>query len=124
MLQMPATLQITGLLIVAFGFAGISPAGAEDSLQGEIGAAEAKGTVAVSAGAYQEAVKIDKALTLKGENPETCVFEVTDDSPAISVATKEPVTIEGLTIRWQLATSDGKQGPACAILAKDAQVTL
>jgi nitrous oxidase accessory protein NosD len=124
MLQMPATLQITGLLIVAFGFAGISPAGAEDSLQGKIGAAEAKGTVAVSAGTYQEAVTIDKALTLKGENAETCVLEVTDDAPAIAIATKEPVTIEGLTIRWQLATSDGKQGPACAILAKDAQVTL
>jgi nitrous oxidase accessory protein NosD len=124
MLQMPATLRITGPLIVALGFAGYSPAGADDSLQGKIGAAEAKGTVAVSAGTYQETVKIDTALTLKGENPETCVLEVTDDSPAISIATKDPVTIEGLTIRWQLATSDGKQGPACAILAKDARVTL
>jgi nitrous oxidase accessory protein NosD len=125
MLQMPATFRITGLLIVAFGFAGYSQAGAaEDSLQGRIGAAEAKGTVAVSAGTLKESVKIDKALTLKGENPETCVLDVTDDTPAIAIATKEPVTIEGLTIRWQLATSDGKQGPACAILAKDAQVTL
>ncbi len=121
---MPVTHRITGLLIVAFGFAGYSPAGAEDSLRGRIGAAEAKGTVAVGAGTYQESLQIDKALTLKGDDREACVLEVADDAPAIAIATKEPVTIEGLTIRWQLATSDGKQGPACAILAKDAQVTL
>ena len=122
---MPATFRITGLFVVALGLNELSTAGAaEDALQGRIGAAEAKGTVRVSAGTYRESVRIDKSLTLKGENAESCVLDVTNDSPAISVATKEPVTIEGLTIRWQLATSEGKQGPACAILAKDTQVTL
>ena len=122
---MSATLRITGLLLVALGLGADSNASlAEDSLQARISAAEAKGTVTVSAGTYQDSVKIDKTLTLKGENPETCLFDLTADAPAITITTKEPVTIEGLTIRWQLATSEGKRGPACAILAKDSQVTL
>ena len=103
----------------------ITPNGkTEDTLPARVNAAKAGETIEIAAGTYQEALAIDKALTLRSEKPDTCVLDVTEDAPAISVSAKEPVTIEGLTIRWQLATSDGKAGPGCAVLAKDARVTL
>lgn len=121
---MSTSLQVKAL-VVAIGLNGFSTiAVAEDTLRARINAAKTKETISVAAGTYKDTLAIDKALTLRGEDPKTCVLEVTDDAPAISVSAKEPVTIEGLTIRWQLATSDGRQGPACAVLAKDAQVTL
>jgi nitrous oxidase accessory protein NosD len=123
--QMSATYWFRGLIVFAFGLNGYVTAGAAaDTLQARVHGAKARETIPLAAGTYKETLTIAKSLTLRGEDPETCVLEVTEDAPAISVSAKEPVTIEGLTIRWQLATSDGRQGTACAILAKDARVTL
>jgi nitrous oxidase accessory protein NosD len=104
----------------------LGPAGVrgEDDLQALMARAAAGGTVTVPAGTYKAPVTIDRALTLRGEGNGKCVLEVTADQPAITVATTKPVAIEGLTIRWQLATSEGRGGPACAVFVKDGSATV
>jgi prepilin-type processing-associated H-X9-DG protein len=86
-----------------------NPAG----LQQLIDFARRGSTVIVPRGVYTKPIEINKSLTLKGESRADCVFEVTDDKPAIFVDTKGKgkVTIEGITIKWQLATSDNMRTP-------------
>jgi nitrous oxidase accessory protein NosD len=78
------------------------------ALQSLIDSARAGDTVIVPEGVYTEPIEITKSLTLKGQSRAACVFEVTADKPAIFIDTKGKgkVTIEAVTIKWQLATSD------------------
>ncbi|MCP4261778.1 MAG: hypothetical protein GY774_30400, partial [Planctomycetes bacterium] len=63
-------------------------------------------TVIVPKGLYTNPVRISKSVTLKGKSRIDCIFEVTANEPAISIDTKGKglVTLEDLTIKWQLAT--------------------
>lgn len=80
-------------------------------------------TVALGAGRSDEPLVIDRSLTLTGATPDESFLEVTADVPALVVTDRAKVTIEGMTIRWQLATSEPEPGPATAILVKDAELT-
>jgi hypothetical protein len=62
-------------------------------------------------------------LILKGESPADCIFEVTANEPAIFVDTKGKgrVTIEGITVKWQLATSDKNIEYQYAVAVKDSK---
>jgi hypothetical protein len=112
------------VLFVALWAMAPAVAVAEDDIQSQINRAEENGEVSIGNGTYKSPITIDRPLVLKGENREKCVLVVTADQPGITVATTEPVTIESLTIKWQLATSAGSQGPASAVFVKDARVTL
>jgi len=72
------------------------------------------GVVTVPKGRYTTPVEITKAVTLRGESVEGCVIEVTADQPALLVNTQGQgqVTIENLTIRWQLAGNEKAELPA------------
>ena len=96
----------------------VGPAG----LQQLIDSARRGSTVIVPRGVYTKPIEINKSLTLKGESRADCVFEVTDDKPAIFVGTrgKGKVTIEEITIKWQLATSDNIRTPF-ALYVKDSK---
>ena len=89
-------------------------------LQQLIDAAEDGETVIVPRGVHTEPVHISKSLTLRGESRTESVFEVTADRPAIFVDSKGKgkVTLEDVTIRWQLATSDRCEYPT-AVAVKD-----
>ena len=102
---------------------GVQSAAVDNPLQALIDAAEPNSVVNVSKGKYTKPVVIDKALTLKGVSRDECVIEVTDNYPAILVdaSAETQVRIEGLTVKWQLATSDPVDFPH-AIVAKDAAV--
>ena len=102
---------------------GVQSAAVDNPLQALIDAAEPNSVVNVSKGKYTKPVVIDKALTLKGVSRDECVIEVTDNYPAILVdaSAETQVRIEGLTVKWQLATSDPVDFPH-AIGAKDAAV--
>ena len=90
-------------------------------LQSLIDSARRGGTVIVPRGVYTEPIEINKSLTLKGQSRADCIFEVTADRPAIFVDTKGKgrVTIEGLTIKWRLATSNKNIEHPFAVAVKD-----
>ena len=102
------------------------PVSAEKSLQELIDAAGAGETVIVPEGVYTEPVRINKSLKLKGQSLRGSVFEVTANEPAIFVDAKgkDEVTIEGLTIKWQLATSDKNIEHPFAVAVKDTKAEI
>ncbi|MHC4467567.1 MAG: right-handed parallel beta-helix repeat-containing protein, partial [Planctomycetota bacterium] len=87
---------------------GIIKATEDLNLQELINSARAGDTVNVPEGTYTKPIIINKSLTLKGQPQSASILQVTADMPAIMVDTKGKgnVTIEGITIKWQLATSD------------------
>jgi len=95
----------------------------DNVLQKLIDVAKPNSVVTVPKGIYTEPIVIEKPLTLKGVSRDECIIEVTDNYPAILVdaAAETQVHIEGLTVKWQLATSDSVDFPH-AIAAKDATV--
>ena len=95
-------------------------------LRSLIDSAKPNGTVIIPDGLYTEPIEITKPLTLKGQSRVNCIFEVTANKPAIFVDTagKGKVTIEGLTIKWQLATSDKNIEYPFALGVKDSKVEI
>ncbi len=92
----------------------------DDTLKRLIDEAQPGGIVTIPKGRYTTSVEITKAVVLRGESQEGCVIEVTADQPAVLVknVAKGNVTIENLTIRWQLATDARIERPV-ALLVKD-----
>ena len=92
----------------------------KSELQRMIDSVPAGQTVTIPKGVYTEPVTITKPLILKGESGNECIFEVTSNQPAISVDSKGKgkVLIEGVTIKWQLATSVRTEYPF-AVAVKD-----
>ena len=93
-------------------------------LQGLIDAAKPQSVVVVLAGVYDEPIVIRKALPLRGQDRAKCRIEVTADESAIFIQSKQRVTIDSLTIRWQLATSGPKKRVVAALVARDTPLTL
>ena len=94
-------------------------------LQNMINSAQPGDTVTVPNGVYTFSMGITKSLTLKGQSQADCIFEVTANNPAILIDTrgKGKVTLENLTIKWQLATSD-KTEEAYAVGVKDSKTEI
>jgi len=105
---------------------GAGAVSAEKGLQELIDAAKRGGTVIVPDGVYTEPVRISKSLKLKGQSLRGSVFEVTANEPAIFVDAKGKgrVSIEGLTIKWQLATSDKGIEHPFAVAVKDTKAEI
>ena len=80
------------------------------SLQQAIDDAEAGSTLDIPDGTYTDPIRITKSLILKGGK---CIFNVTANQPAIFIDTqgKGSVLLEGVTIKWQLASSDQCEYP-------------
>jgi hypothetical protein len=87
------------------------------SLQQAIDDAEAGSTLDIPDGTYTDPIRITKSLILKGGK---CIFNVTANQPAIFIDTqgKGSVLLEGVTIKWQLASSDQCEYPF-AVAVKD-----
>jgi parallel beta-helix repeat protein len=102
-----------------------SVSGAKDRLQRIVDSTQPGGKVIIPNGVYTEPVTITKPLTLKGESRNDCIFEVTANEPAILVDTKGKgkVTIDAVTVKWQLATSDRCEYPF-AVAVKDSSVEI
>ena len=94
-------------------------------LQRLIDSAQPGGTVAIPKGVHTEPIVITKPLMLIGESRKDCVLEVTANRPAIFVDTKGKgqVTIEAVTIKWQMATSDRTEYPF-AVAVKDSKAEI
>jgi beta-lactamase regulating signal transducer with metallopeptidase domain/nitrous oxidase accessory protein NosD len=110
----------------AQGLAAAESAGrATDVLKRRMDEALPGATVIVPKGTYTTPVEITKAVVLRGESQEGSVIEVTADQPAILVKNvgKGNVTIENLTIRWQLATDKKVELPA-AVLVRDEEALI
>ncbi len=115
----------TAVLATAAIFNLFSATGAEaTSLQTLIEAAPAGGTVAVPAGTWDKPVTIARPITLRADPAAGVVISVRADQPAIRVTSREPVVIEGLTIRWERATSERSTEPLAAVVLRDATATL
>jgi len=98
----------------------------QGDLQARIDAARAGDTVIVPKGKYTEPVVISKSLTLKGESREDCIFELTSNKPGISLGTRGRgnVTLTGVTVKWQLATSERQDTAPCAVHVKDSKALI
>lgn len=112
-------------IIVLIALLGLSCEQAVQSeLQSSIKGAKSGAVVTLPPGTHEGPVKFDRPLTLKGEDPETCIIELTADVPAVSITSKGPVTIDSVTIKWQLATSERRKGPGGALAIKDTTATI
>ena len=100
-----------------------SVSGAKNRLQLIVDSTQPGGKVIIPNGVYTGPITITKPLTLEGESRNDCIFEVTANEPAILVDTKGKgkVTIDAVTIKWQLATSDKCEYPF-AVAVKDSSV--
>ncbi len=94
-------------------------------VQNLINSARPGSTVTIPNGVYTFSMGITKPLTLKGQSRANCIFEVTENNPAIFIDTEEKgkVTLENITIKWQLATSD-KTDQAFALGIKDSEAEI
>ncbi len=106
------------------GSASANDEGPPADLQQLIDNAPPGSVVKVPAGNYDRPIKIDRPLTLKGESREQCVLTVTANEPAVFISSRNRVTIESVTIKWQLETSQRSENPSCAVAVKDGQATL
>ncbi len=97
-----------------------------DDMQQLIDSALPGATIIVPKGLYTNPVRISKSVTLKGKSRIGCIFEVTANEPAISIDTKGKglVTLEDLTIKWQLATSDKNTERPFALGIKDSKTSV
>ena len=93
-------------------------------LQQLIDQAKPGSVVKVPPGTYDRPIKIDRPLTLQGESRDECILEVTANEPAISISSPQRVTLASLTIKWQLASSQRSDNPACAVAVQDGRATL
>jgi nitrous oxidase accessory protein NosD len=102
------------------------PATAPSELQRLIDAAQPGATVMVPKGTHTVPIQIIKPLALKGSAPEDCLMEVTANGPALFVDTggQGQVVIEGLTIKWQLATSGERVEQPAALAVKDTDAAI
>ncbi len=91
----------------------------EDRLKQLLADARPGSVVVVPAGRYTTPVEITKPVTLRGESAQECIVEVTADQPALLVNAQGQgqVTIENLTVRWQL-TGKAKTDLPAALLVK------
>jgi len=117
---------LSAVMLVAIILLGASCEGSYKSpLQGSIKATDVGAVLELPAGVHEKPIKIRRAITIKGESGGGTILEVTSDTPAIEIASRDKIVIDSLTIKWQLATSDGaKKGPTGAIVANDATVIL
>lgn len=134
-LALVLTLGLVVLPMAAAGTRGSSGAVKAEGIEGQQGdnrlqalveAAEAGSTVTVPSGTYTQPVTISKALTLKGQSAGECILEVTADGPALTVDARGQgkVAISGLTLKWQLATSDKGIARPCALYVKDTEASV
>jgi hypothetical protein len=95
------------------------------NLQSVIDEANSGAVIQIPAGTYEQPIRINKPLILRGTSQDKCVFKVTANEPAIMVDTKGKgkVLIENMTIQWQLATSDKHEFPF-AVAVKDTTATI
>ena len=115
------------ILLLALGAtmsAVVSKGLADEDLQRRIDAAKENAVVTVPVGTVKTPLTIARPLILKGQDAEKCILEVTADRPALRISGKGPMVVEDLTIKWQLATSDGRRAEAAALLAKDTDLIL
>jgi hypothetical protein len=102
------------------------PDAAPSELQRLIDAAPPGATVTVPKGTHTVPVQVTKPLALKGSSPEDCTLEMTANGPAlfINAGDKGEVSVEGLTIKWQLA--DGIKGveQPVALAVKDTNAAI
>lgn len=104
----------------------LQPDAAPSELQRRIDAAQPGATVTVPAGRYTAALQITKPLTLKGVAPQDCIVEATVDGPALLVETggQGEVSIEGLTVQWQLASNAKGIQPPAALTVNNTNIAI
>ena len=95
-----------------------------NDLQGLIDEAQPGAVLMLPPGVHRGPITIDRPLMLKGKSPEECVLELTADEPAVLVSSKDPVIVDSITIKWQRATSERREGPVCALAVKDGNATI
>lgn len=114
-------LLCAGLFIVLTG----STVNADDAdLARRVSSAKKGATVPVGGDVSTQPLVIRQSVAIQGNSADTSILEVTTDRPAISVTDKAKVTIENVTIKWQLDTSEPEPGPPSAVWVKDADLTL
>jgi hypothetical protein len=91
---------------------------------GWLGVPGPDGAVKISAGVLHAPIVVEKPLVLQGADRDQCVLEITANSPAVSVTSKEPVVIDSVTIKWQLDTDESPQAPVAALTVKNGTLTL
>lgn len=92
------------------------------TIQELVDATKPGGTIHIPPGRYEGTISIDKPLILKGADRDTCILEATADHPLIFAGPKSDVTIESLTLKSQLKTSERTDPPGCTLVAQDSLV--
>jgi hypothetical protein len=94
------------------------------SLQELIDKAKPGGEVTIPKGEWKQPLTITKPLKLRGEDRAACVIEVTSDQPALWFTHKGEASLEDVTVRWRLETSNRSQNPPAAVALKDGNLRM
>lgn len=80
-------------------------------------------SIQLPVGVESNAIQVRQRVAIRGHD-DGSVLQLSANTPAISIESPDPVVIDGLTIRWQLATSDVPAETAAAVVVKDTDLTL
>ncbi len=110
------TCLVIGLLCLAANVA------IANDLQSKIDTSADNDVLTITERQLDSPLTIQKPLTLKAESGKEVLLNVTADRPALRISGKGPVVIDGITIKWQLATSQGRGMEPAAVWIQDCQV--
>lgn len=79
-------------------------------------------SIQLPVGVESNAIQVRQRVAIRGHD-DGSVLQLSANTPAISIESPDPVVIDGLTIRWQLATSDAPVETAAAVVVKDTDLT-
>ncbi|QDT32153.1 right-handed parallel beta-helix repeat-containing protein [Thalassoglobus polymorphus] len=111
-----------GLLAIGLLCLAVDVAVADD-LQSKINKSAENDVLTITERQLDSPLTIQKPLTLKAEAGKEVLLDVTADRPALRISGKGPVVIDGITIKWQLATSQGRGQEPAAVWVQDCPVT-
>jgi parallel beta-helix repeat protein len=96
----------------------------DTTIQELVDVTKAGGTVYIPAGKYEGTVTLGNKITLKGENRETCILFATADRPLIHIPKRQEATLESLSLKSQMSTSERSDPPAYTLVVQDAKATV
>jgi nitrous oxidase accessory protein NosD len=93
----------------------------DTTIQDLLDAAKPDSTIYIPEGRFEGTFEVNKKnILMKGASRERCILEATADRPLVYAAPRSSLTLESLTLKSQLETSQKSERPGCTLMVDDA----